>query len=144
VTVTVDADWLADAVYPVYVDPSTTIYNATSGSTYGDTFASAKYPTTYGRATFTLAAVPTTATLALVVDDGAVVYLNGVEVGRYNLPIGPVTYGTWASSAGEDTTVVLNIPANLLVAGANTLAVEVHQAGPTSSDVSLGATLVVR
>jgi RHS repeat-associated protein len=39
VTVSVDdASWLKDAVYPVYVDPSVTIYPPTSGSTYGDSF----------------------------------------------------------------------------------------------------------
>ncbi len=40
-TVTVvihDTAWLAKAVYPVYVDPSTTIVLPGAGSTYGDSF----------------------------------------------------------------------------------------------------------
>ena len=32
-------------------------------------------------------------------DDGYVVYVNGVEVGRNNLPEGAVTYGTIATNA---------------------------------------------
>lgn len=35
VTITVDPAWLAKAVYPVYIDPTTTIYNAGT-SAYGD------------------------------------------------------------------------------------------------------------
>ena len=33
-------------------------------------------------------------TLDVVRDDGFVVYLNGVEVGRNNMPAGPISYST--------------------------------------------------
>jgi len=75
--------------------------------------------------------------LRVLRDDGAIVYLNGVEVARYNMPSGTVNYGTWASSASEfewDTAVNIG---NYLVAGDNVLAVEVHQANSTSTDLSL-------
>ena len=49
--------------------------------------------------TFTASAAPTAATVNLRVDDGAVVYVNGVEAARFNLPDGPVGYGTAAPSA---------------------------------------------
>jgi hypothetical protein len=65
-------------------------------------------------------------------------YLGGSEVFRSNLTNGPVNYLTRASSASDDGTVFYstNVPASLLVAGTNVLAVEVHQESPTSSDIS--------
>jgi RHS repeat-associated protein len=44
VTVSVDPAWLADAVYPVYVDPSVTVYND-GATTYGDTHVNQGNPT---------------------------------------------------------------------------------------------------
>jgi hypothetical protein len=73
-------------------------------------------------------------------DDGAVVYLNGHEVFRTNMPTGPVNYFTSASSSigGTDETTWYTITGltNYLVAGTNVLAVEVHQGANTSSDLS--------
>lgn len=77
--------------------------------------------------------------LSLLRDDGAVVYLNGQDVRRDNLPSGTVTSATPASSTvdGADeslfTTTQLDLP---LSSGANVIAVEIHQASSTSSDIS--------
>ena len=104
--------------------------------------ASAKYVTTYFRRTFPVADPAAFAGLTLRVlrDDGAVVYLNGTEIYRANMPAGGVTSATFASVAlgvpDESTFFSANAPAGALVAGANVLAVEVHQANGTSSDVS--------
>lgn len=69
-------------------------------------------------------------------DDGAVIYLNGVEAARTNMPKGTITYLTKASTPVEDAWVVKNgIPSNL-VNGWNVIAAEVHQSDPTSSDIS--------
>jgi hypothetical protein len=61
-------------------------------------------------------------------DDGAVVYLNGVEVWRTNMPAGTVTHLTTASvaigGADESTFVQTTISPSLLVNGTNVLAVE--------------------
>ncbi len=74
--------------------------------------------------------------LYLVYDDGAVIYLNGAEVWRKNMPEGPVDYGTFASSnSGDNATATMNV-ANTLVVGDNILAVEVHQRSAGSSDIS--------
>ena len=56
--------------------------------------------TYYFRKTFQYAGDPTRAELFLdaAVDDGAVFYLNDVEVHRMNLPAGPVVHGTLASN----------------------------------------------
>ena len=108
--------------------------------------AGQKYRTTYFRTSFTAAAVPTALDLALRVDDGAVVYLNGVEVARFNLPSGAVTFGTaapaaiYGSAEREDRMFVIN--PTLVVAGENVIAVEVHQNTLGSSDLSFLATLV--
>ncbi len=82
-------------------------------------------------------------TLRLLADDGAVVYLNGQEVVRQNMPAGEIFYDTLASAAGgEDNTFTdyLLAPGDL-VAGSNVVAVEVHQYWPGSSDVSFAAEL---
>jgi hypothetical protein len=78
-------------------------------------------------------------TFNLLRDDGVVVYLNGAELYRDNMPAGAVTFTTFATAAATDDGSVYyqtNISANLLRAGANTLAVELHQNSATSSDIS--------
>ena len=107
-----------------------------------------KYVTTYLRRSFTV--VDPTAypalTLRLQRDDGAVVYVNGTEVFRSNMPAGAITRGTFASSAvsgtGETTFFTQAVDPALLVAGENVLAVEVHQSDPVSSDVSFSLELI--
>ena len=84
--------------------------------------------------------------LRLVRDDGVVVSLNGTEVFRSNLPDGVVTPTTLATTdiagAGEAAVVEARLPLELLVAGENVLAVELHQAGPASSDLGFDLELI--
>ncbi|NOY82670.1 MAG: PQQ-binding-like beta-propeller repeat protein [Kiritimatiellaeota bacterium] len=94
------------------------------------------------RRTFTVADPKQFKTLVagLLRDDGAVVYLNGVEAFRSNMPKGKITLATPAASvtAGdrEKTFYPASVPVELLKPGRNVLAVEVHQAYPSSSDIS--------
>ena len=103
--------------------------------------------TTYFRTTFMVAdpSVYDALTIKLLRDDGAVVFLNGVEIRRDNLPAGPIGFTTLASTAlgvpSEATFYETVHAASLLVEGLNTLAVEVHQANVTSSDVSFNLEL---
>ena len=104
--------------------------------------ANNKYITCYFRKSFNLFD-PTSFTgleLQLLRDDGAVVYLNGAEVFRSNMPSGSITYTTLASSAvsGSDEKKFYSIPVNpsLLLPGKNVVAVEAHQSSKSSSDVS--------
>lgn len=80
-----------------------------------------------------------------VIDDGAIFYLNGVEVGRFNMPSGPVTTNTPASGAVADAVWSMPAPAAFsvtnLVPGENVMAVEVHQAAGTSQDMIFGMRL---
>jgi hypothetical protein len=104
--------------------------------------ASAKYTTTYFRRTFAVAdpSAVRNLTLELLRDDGAVVYLNGTEVVRSNMPAGTITSATLATAAiggaDESAFAATALDPALLVAGTNVVAVEVHQANGTSTDVS--------
>jgi Immunoglobulin I-set domain len=90
------------------------------------------------------------------VDDGDVVYLNNVEITRFNMNAGVPTSATTAPAAnpggfpnvggGEPVRVVMEIPldtltngnANPLIVGDNVIAVEVHNQSGTSSDHVFG------
>lgn len=75
--------------------------------------------------------------LRVLRDDGAVVYLNGLEVFRSNMPTGAVDYLTTAIDVAEDNLFhAVHLNPALLMPGENVLAVELHQVSATSSDVS--------
>lgn len=107
-----------------------------------------KYITTYFRHSFEVAdaSIFSSLTLRILRDDGGVVYLNGAEAFRTNMPTGTITYTTLASSpvgfADEDAFYVFCVNPDLLVDGTNVLAVEIHQVGGTSSDISFNLELV--
>ncbi|MEZ5326769.1 MAG: hypothetical protein R3F19_17110 [Verrucomicrobiales bacterium] len=104
--------------------------------------------TAYFRKTFTVEAPENLKSLSidLVRDDGAVVYLNGAEVRRDNMPSGKIQFSTEAPSspkkAEENNYVRTSIDTGHLKAGLNVIAVEVHQNDPDSSDLSFDLQLV--
>ncbi|MBN1670860.1 MAG: lamin tail domain-containing protein [Kiritimatiellae bacterium] len=103
--------------------------------------------TTYFRKRFTLAADPAdveSLDLAAKYDDGFVVYLNGQEVARKAVPGGTVSCTTPASSHSATDYEPVNLDSHIgkLVQGVNVLAVELHQSGPTSSDLFMDIELV--
>jgi fibronectin type 3 domain-containing protein len=105
--------------------------------------STAKYITTYFRRSFTVTDPTQLAGLKLEIlrDDGAVIYLNGTEVARTNMPAGTVTATTPASSAvtGTDETTTFHsftLNPSALLSGTNVVAVEIHQDSGTSSDIS--------
>ncbi len=74
--------------------------------------------------------------LTTLVDDGAVVYLNGGELFRLRMPDGTPNYATLATNVSDAVFEgPFSITATNLVSGTNVLAVEVHQSVGTSSDV---------
>ena len=97
-------------------------------------------------------------TLSNYVDDGAVFYLNGAELYRLRMPAAPTqilnstlaTNGPCAgfANSGDAATNcpdVITIGGNLLtnmVPGDNVLAVEVHNASASSSDIVFGSALI--
>ena len=80
-------------------------------------------------------------TIRAIVDDGAAIYLNGTEVWRFNLPEGELTSTTEATTfvagSNESRWREIEVPAGILRSGQNTLAAEVHNDIPASSDISL-------
>ncbi len=101
-----------------------------------------KYITTYFRHEFEVVDPAGFACLMLhlIRDDGVVVYLNGVEIKRSNMPQDSVDYLTPAVFAVGSTNegafhLSYTLPGDLL-AGTNVLAVEIHQVSGTSSDIS--------
>lgn len=102
---------------------------------------SIKFITTYFRREFDLtdASDVNSFAVSLRYDDGGVIYLNGAEIGRANMPQGQITNQTAAIAAIEDTTTTFTLSTEqrgLLRSGRNVIAVEIHQQAATSSDMS--------
>ncbi|MBX3732946.1 MAG: lamin tail domain-containing protein [Verrucomicrobiae bacterium] len=112
--------------------------------------AGSKHITTYFRTRFQVAdaAAVTEFTARLLRDDGAVIYVNGVEAARSNMPETTISGTTLAISAvgGEDETTffVLPLDSGLLRDGENVVAVQIHQANPDSSDLAFDLELTAK
>ena len=114
---------------------------------YGSS-SSNKYITTYYRRSFSVSdpSAYSALTVRLQRDDGGVVYLNGTEVFRSNMPSGAIDFQTEAASSvrDEDAFVEASVDAGLLRAGTNVVAVEIHQHGTRSSDTSFDLELLAK
>ena len=104
--------------------------------------SSAKYTTTYFRKQFVVtgASGVTALNMKLLRDDGAVIWLNGREVVRDNMPSGSIAYTTLASTSVNDTAETTyydwSVAPGVLREGTNTIAVEIHQSSGSSTDIS--------
>jgi hypothetical protein len=102
----------------------------------------AKFITTYFRRPLLVAnrAGITNCLLRCQRDDGIVVYLNGTEIFRNNLPAGAVNFATTALTdvpiTNETAWLSAPVSPSLLLAGTNWLAVEVHQFSGASDDLN--------
>ncbi|MEN8795983.1 MAG: lamin tail domain-containing protein [Akkermansiaceae bacterium] len=98
-----------------------------------------RHITSYLRRDFQITEIPDQIHLRLQVDDAAVIYLNGQEVVRRNLPDDALTFKTEALDAiTPDLEPIWHnyqLDPNRVVAGTNVIAVEVHQVSPTSVDM---------
>ena len=100
-----------------------------------------KHITAYLRHTFSVVDpnALTALTLRFVRDDGVVIYVNGNEVHRSNMPAGPIAFSTLApvaiSGADEETFQQVALSPSVLTAGNNVIAVELHQQSVTSTDI---------
>ena len=99
-----------------------------------------KRPTAYFRASMRLDKTPKSTdkfTLNFTIDDGFIVYVNGAEAGRYNMPSGRVRYNTFAASyapSNPDNGTMALAP-ELFHSGDNIIAVEVHNNSASSTDL---------
>ncbi|MBR2192809.1 MAG: lamin tail domain-containing protein [Bacteroidaceae bacterium] len=82
--------------------------------------------------------------LNFVADDGFIIYVNGMEAGRYLMRDGEATYSSYASSyaPGNPDEGSLTLPANLFHRGINLIAVELHNNANNSTDVYWDAEIV--
>jgi len=105
-----------------------------------------KFITTWFRKAFQVedAALVENLPLRLLRDDGAVVHLNGGEALRVNMPAGEIDFQTEASGSGDYNFETWTLDAGMLKTGDNVIAVEIHQAGPGSSDISFNLELTAR
>lgn len=123
-----------------YGDPSTTVVSFGPDSNN-------KFITTYFRSTINVSNTSAFDTLIFRVlrDDGAVVYINGAETFRMNMPTGTITNTTLASATvggtDENTYFEIRVP-NTLVNGRNVIAVEIHQSAANSSDMGFDLELL--
>lgn len=69
--------------------------------------------------------------LRALFEDGAIIYVNGVEIHRNRMPQGIITHSTRATEniTGPISASIL-VPSGLLVPGENIIAAEVHISGP--------------
>ncbi len=105
------------------------------------------YPAYYFRHLFSIGSlnIEDIYTLHLMVDDGAVVYINGNEIGRYLIGTSTIYFGTTSKpSYNSPDYVEFSIPASYLVEGENVLSVEVHQESLKSTDLYLDAQITRR
>ncbi|MBT6246696.1 MAG: hypothetical protein HOI43_14860 [Gammaproteobacteria bacterium] len=105
--------------------------------------------TTYFRRQFNVDDLPSIEklTINLLRDDGAVVYLNGIEVVRSNMPSGAIGFNTAAAPQSidgteEDKFWAFNVEPSHLATGSNVLAVEIHQVSGSSADISFDLELI--
>ena len=137
-----DSAWASGPGQLGYGDAATTVgYIDTDPVTAVDQ----KNATTYFRTTVNIPD-PTLFTgirLTLLYDDAGAVFINGTEVARTaNLPAN-AAFDTFATSTSSDNaTQSWLLPTTAFVAGVNTIAVEIHQASATSSDISFDLRLL--
>lgn len=107
--------------------------------------SSKKYPATFFRRVFSVTNPTAVTDLALdwQIDDGAVIFLNGKEVARINMPANTTAMETYASTCVEiQSPKRVTIDRSALVQGSNTLAMAVHQCSSNSSDLGMAVSLL--
>lgn len=108
--------------------------------------ANNKRPTYYFRKEFTISNTPTendVVSLDYTVDDGMIIYINGVEASRYLMNSGDITYDSFSSTYANNNpdSGKITLPISLFKKGRNVIAVEVHNNNGNSSDIYFDASL---
>ena len=107
-----------------------------------------KYITTYFRHSFIVGDPENINVLVLNIkrDDGAVVFLNGNEINRSNMPLGVISNDTYAASSvygsDEETFFRTDLSISGLILEQNVIAVEIHKRTSSNSDISFDLELV--
>lgn len=137
-----DAAWQAGSATLGFAGTAPTTTVSTRTKRFVNGISGTQVTTTYFRNSFTLTSTNgmNLLNVSLMRDDGVIIYLNGTELYRENMPTGSVDYATFASvTAGNaDQTNIYSRSVgvtNLFRVGTNTIAAEVHQSNATSSDL---------
>jgi hypothetical protein len=140
-----DADWLEGATPLGY---STSPNNPAESSilTSLPSSAAGNYLSVFLRHAFVVRSPAAVGelTLNINIDDGVIAWVNGHEIGRYNMPSGEPRYDSTATSAIEPRIVTLSLStdaAQYLLPGTNLLALQVFNANSSSSDLLVDAAL---
>ena len=134
-----DANWSVGSAPLGYADNQVVTTIDYGGET------SKKHLTTYFRKKISIENLNEIGTILIGLqrDDGAVIYVNGNEVGRSQMPDGEIFFDTRASgSRQEDTIFEFKLSGEMFNEGENIIAVEVHQAcllytSPSPRDATL-------
>ena len=139
----VDSSWATDNAQFGYGDGDEATFLNACGAVTQFPSCTNKYITSYFRKLINIANVNAFTNFLLNVyrDDGIVVYVNGHEVYRNNMPAGTISYNTLATVAAPDDgltiqSTTLSVASSFLVNGVNTVAAEVHQNAGTSTDLT--------
>ena len=132
-----DTSWLTGQAaigFGTGINPNTTLSDMLSGT------GVLNYKSVYGRKAFTVPAdqIPDQLTLKVRIDDGCVVWINGTEVYRFNLPAGQIPYNASNTTAGVSgvpgwTTINLTNTSAYLFGGTNILAIHAVDRDTTSN-----------
>lgn len=133
-------NWTEDA----YNDASNWTNTANNSNAFGFNEPNVNSPAQTNRSTYYLRrdinitnpSQYTTITLTAKYDDGAIVYVNGVEVARMNMPSGAAPYGTNPSTSRNytDGDFVLDIPSSSFANGNNQVAVALYNRSTGTND----------
>lgn len=129
-----NAGWLSGNAPLGYGDPTATVisYGPDSGN---------KFITSYFYRDIEVNASTLTEMVEFGVrrDDGVIVYVNGVEVFRDNMPAEPTNHMTFSSStidgANEKRYYIFQVPKSAFTTGLNRISAEVHNRDGSSSDI---------
>ncbi len=128
--------WTANCTTLGYDDANGQLPSTTTS--YGPD-ANNKYVTTYFRRPIVVSNAASISNVVVSVqrDDGVVLYLNGTPIFTNNMPVGPISYLTYASTVigGVDETTFYSQNVPSAMNGTNVLAAEIHQANSNSSDI---------
>ncbi|MFT5857228.1 MAG: hypothetical protein ACI8XO_004487, partial [Verrucomicrobiales bacterium] len=140
---TEDASWLSGATVIGYADgDDTTVLNDMEDS----------YSSVFLRKEFNVSGtLPSQLLVRVYYDDGAIVWINGIEVARVDVALGDITFegirasdppgGTPGAAIGSHERAWVDVPvpgaAGILVPGINTIAVHAFNTGLSSSDFSI-------
>lgn len=100
--------------------------------------------TAYFRRSFQVAdpATVTDVAIDVLANDGVVVYLNGVEIGRKSMPAGTISPTSYATTTAPST-LRINVPSSVLQAGTNVLTAETHLNYRGTRDIGFDAQVVL-